>query len=225
MVEYEVFLLHDWQRELIHSKGDINARFPVKIFGSFLNPPSWQVSRMVIKNLLDIPNLFDLPELPAYIRANSNPPSHSTSIRVALIFFPMSTNFSLNFQFKNHLLRYLQTSDDSTADHFMKGKINEAARNLRNNLRLFREKCSNSKTTSLAFHWTQSRLPEKLRKQKIALENRFLFGSLAAKWLTKIDLFPQVWVGEHHYNGIPLHQTAETFVEGILYNEINFVTA
>ncbi|MHA1672322.1 MAG: hypothetical protein ACTSYI_01715 [Promethearchaeota archaeon] len=225
MVEYEVFLLHDWQWELIHSKGEINARFPIKVFGSFLNHPSWQVSRNIIQNLHDLSNLFDLPELPAYIRVNSNSSSHSTSMRVALIFFPLSTNFSLNFQYRNHLIRYLQTSDDSTADHFMKGNINEAARNLRNNLRLFREKHDNSRTTSIATRWTQSRRPKKRKRLQAEIENRFLFGAMATKWLATIDLFPQVWVGEHHYNGIPLHETAETFVEGILYNEIYSVTA
>ena len=217
LVDYEVFLLHDWQRELIHSKGEIDERFPIKIFGSFLNPPSWQVSRIIIQNLTE---LSTFPRsISQNFQSTSISHSDSTTFSVALIFFPLSTNYSLNFQFKNHLIHYLQVLDDSTADYFIKGQINEAARYLRENLRLFREKYDNF-TTSLPSRWAQSCQPEKLKKQKLALENRFLFGALAAKWLTKIDLFPQVWVGEHHYNGIPLQETLVTFLSEILYPEI-----
>ncbi|WP_457558894.1 hypothetical protein [Candidatus Harpocratesius sp.] len=195
---YEIFLLSEWHQLHNHQGTALEVRFPIRVFGSFLNAESWNLSRV----FLDIFNSQDIPELSELFELSN--------IRIAFIFFPISTNSSINLQFKYRLQKFLELTVSQKSEFFL-SQIDQ-------NIALA------SRIVSIKYReieWKKYELSNSIKKYQnifnhnrrfIHWENRLLFGALAARYLDIIKIFPQLWIGSRYYSGIPLQVGIREFV-------------
>ncbi|RLI65443.1 MAG: hypothetical protein DRO88_04580 [Promethearchaeia archaeon] len=189
--KYKVFSLSEWHQARLKDGLILEQRFSIRLFGSFFNAESWELSRFILLNFSD---LFNAPE---YTKIYP-------SIKVALIFFPVSTIQFQTHQMFRMLHKYLHESDESVAVQIKERAINFAVLILQQRTMQFHLEREES--------WRKILHNKQIRFLSTQWENKFLFGGLASRYLSLITLFPQIWVGSRYFSGIPLNMDLEEFV-------------
>jgi hypothetical protein len=151
-------------------------------------------------------------------------------LTVEAVFFPISSSFKINNQLKRQLLNIIHEStceDDFDRkisiilDMADKSILQRQAKYIEHKYDInFHVSNKNKKTNSIGKINPSESSSESTNDEKF-LEDRFMFGSLAAMYLKKYRRFPTLVVGDQVYNGIPLNYNIEKFTETVIPQHFN----
>lgn len=224
LIDFDFILLQEWQKMQNRAIFNRQQYFPVRIFGSFLNPDSWEFTRKCIRFFMHAQD-GDEKTLNMCSRAPS-------PLTILFIFFPVSLDFQVNARFLNYLQKYIMEPDDNSANQqflkYQQEAINFVQRKsfyLRYQLNPQTSLPSSEKSNTTNKNQNQLSRREIARKRqtRVYQENKLLYGSIAAHYLQSITKFPQIWVEDQYFDGIPLHESLEHFSQHILFPAIQSI--
>ena len=126
---------------------------------------------------------------------------------IIFIFFPVSPSFYINSLFESYIGEF-----NMLKSNFQKVKISEILEKAQN---VMQKRYRQFKTYQIQD--SDYLCPPKQEKYKV---DEFLFGDLAAKYLTCNKQFPYILLEYRIYAGIPLNFTLNSFISNIIFKEL-----
>ena len=187
--------LEAWTNNCRRDYSPSTKRFHVGVFGSFLSLPSLQLVSLLAS---EVPTLKRI---------------YGASAEVEIVFLPISRapeeNKSLLENVEEITFHLSRAGKNPLIARHLRDVITDAIEIVQKNRSEFKAYCSKKGLSFVE------------RSNYDEMENRFLYGAIAQKYLSRFQDFPVVSLNGTHYEGIPVHMSVSDFFRRIVLRELN----